>query len=223
VYKNQQIQNNCFGVFMKVELLSVTPNAEKTIELAGRSCYQSYEKQTADSYERFIKMLIKSGHFSVLEHASATFRISGVSRALTHQLVRHRVASYSQKSQRYVSEIEFEYVVPDKIKNNKEAMELYKDVMNYLNKNYKKMASMNIPKEDARYILPNACSTEIVVTANFREYRHIFELRCHPKAQLEIRKVAIKMLEELKKVAPVCFYDLIIDYDNMKHSCLKKI
>ncbi|MCK4255441.1 FAD-dependent thymidylate synthase, partial [candidate division WOR-3 bacterium] len=104
---------------MKVELLSITPDAEKLIEKAGRTSHLSFEKQGKDTEKKFIKMIIKLGHESVLEHAYATFRISGVSRALTHQLVRHRLCSYTQQSQRYVSESNFNYIEPESIKNDK--------------------------------------------------------------------------------------------------------
>ena len=199
----------------KIELLTITPDAERLIEKAGRTCYQSFDKVNEDSHKRLIKMLIKMGHLSVLEHACAVFRLSGVSRSLTHQLVRQRLASYSQKSQRYVSEDNFKYVIPETIKNNNECYEIYEKTIKSINESYKNLIAAGIPKEDARYVLPNACITEIVMTANFREYRHIFKLRCHPKAQWEIRQVCIKMLEILQKKAPGCFKDFIIDYNKM--------
>ncbi len=120
---------------MKVELLSITPNAEKLIENVGRTAYLSFEKQKKGSEKKFIKMLIKSGHLYVLEHAYATFRIKGGSRAFTHQLVRHRLCSYTQQSQRYVNESNFEYVEPDSIKGNKQAHKMFLNLIEHFKKN----------------------------------------------------------------------------------------
>ncbi|TFG00300.1 MAG: FAD-dependent thymidylate synthase [Promethearchaeota archaeon] len=199
---------------MKVKLLSITPNAEKIIENAGRTSYQSYEKQTANSYKGFIKMLVKRGHGSVLEHAYASFRISGVSRALTHQLVRHRMASFTQKSQRYVNESNFNYIEPDDIKNDKNAHELYTNFMENIRTHYKQLRDLGIKKEDARFILPNATESELVLTANFRELRHMIQLRGEKAAQWEIRRLVIKMLKILKEKVPSVFQDMEIDEEN---------
>jgi thymidylate synthase (FAD) len=199
---------------MKVELLSLTPNAEKLIEKAGRTAYLSFEKQRRGSEKKFIKMLIKSGHLSVLEHAYATFRIKGGSRAFTHQLIRHRLCSYTQQSQRYVDEHNFNYIEPDAIKNNKEAHSLFIDFMNRAKKVYAKLQKLDIKNEDARFVLPNAVESEIVVTANFREWRYIIELRGSADAQWEIRTIIIKILKLLKKQAPAVFGDFKIDAQN---------
>jgi thymidylate synthase (FAD) len=199
---------------MKIKLLSITPNAEKQIENAGRTSYLSYEKQTEDSYKAFIKMIVKRGHESVLEHAMASFRISGVSRALTHQLVRHRLCSFTQKSQRYVNEHNFKYVEPEDIKNNNEAHKIYTDLMNDIKEQYGKLRQLGIKKEDARFILPNATESEIVLTANFRELRHLIKLRGDKAAQWEIRNLAIEMLKILKKEVPDVFQDMEIDHEN---------
>ncbi len=188
---------------MKVELLSITPDAEKLIEKAGRTSHQSAGGNT----EKFIRMLIRLGHHSVLEHACATFRIKGVSRALTHQLVRHRLASYTQKSQRYVSEENFGYVEPESIKENKDAHSIFTEFMNGAKEAYSKLKEIGITNEDARFVLPNAVTSEIVVTANFREWRHIIELRGSSGAQWEIKEMAIKILEILKKHIPAVFSD----------------
>ncbi|HDS08996.1 MAG TPA: FAD-dependent thymidylate synthase [Firmicutes bacterium] len=196
---------------MKVTLIHITENSERVIEEAGRTAYKSYSKITKDSSAKFIKMLVKLGHHSVLEHAVASFRISGVSRALTHQLVRHRLASFTQQSQRYVSEKNFDYVIPPKIKASPEALKIFKTTMNQVREGYEKLVLLNIPKEDARFIIPNAVFTEIVVTANFREFRHIFELRCKGDAQWEIRAAALEMLRILKRQAPNVFSDFVID------------
>lgn len=196
---------------MKVTLIHITPNPEQVIEEAGRTAYKSQSKITGDSSGKFIKMLIKLGHLSVLEHAVASFRVSGVSRALTHQLVRHRVASFTQQSQRYVSESNFNYIIPDKIKSNAEALKIFNQTMERVKDCYKDLIDLKIPKEDARFIIPNAVHTEIVITANLREYRHIFDLRCKGDAQWEIRRMAIEMLKTLKKHAPNVFFDYEID------------
>lgn len=199
---------------MKVELISITPNAEKLIESAGRTAYLSFDKQKEGSEKRFIKMLIKKGHLSVLEHSYATFRISGGSRAFTHQLVRHRLCAYTQQSQRYVNEHKFNYIEPEAIKNEKEAHLLFTDFMNMAKEVYVKLQRLGIRNEDARFVLPNAVESEIVVTANFREWRHIVELRGSHGAQWEIRRVAIEILKILKKHAPTVFDDFEIDEEN---------
>ncbi|NLI56499.1 FAD-dependent thymidylate synthase [bacterium] len=201
---------------MKVELLYITPEPEKIIEKAGRVAHQSFNKETPDSHIKFIRMLIKLGHTSVLEHAVASFKISDVSRSLTHQLVRHRIASYTQKSQRYVDESTFEYVTPDKIKENEAAFDIYNNFMNYCKETYKKLKEIGIPKEDARFVLPNATKTEIVITANLREFRHMISLRGSKEAQWEIRRMFIEILKILKEYAPTVFEDFIIENDYVR-------
>jgi thymidylate synthase (FAD) len=193
---------------MKIELLAITQDAEKLIESAGRTAYKSEKRITDDSAATFIAMLVRRGHTSVLEHASATFRISGVSRAFSHQLVRHRIASYTQKSQRYVSEKEFNYVIPESIKNDGRALESFLNCMELIASSYEYLQALGIKNEDARFVLPNACETEIVITANFRVWRHIIELRVDKAAQWEIRDVCMEILKVLKEKAPSCFGDL---------------
>ena len=211
---------------MKVELVAYTPNPEETIERAARICYDSktgdYEKR-----KKFLSGLIKSGHTSTIEHASATFKFSEVSRALTHELVRHRLFSFSQRSQRYCKEDGFGYVIPGSIKYNLTKREdengdcddtdsfdtKYVWFMEQIKALYNEMVAAGIPKEDARYILPNACYTEIFVSGNFREWRHFLELRLSPRAQWEIRQLAHMVLDELYKVAPIIFQDLIDKYE----------
>ncbi|NWG04877.1 MAG: FAD-dependent thymidylate synthase [Syntrophaceae bacterium] len=196
---------------LKVELLSITPNAEKLIEAAGRTSYLSFDKQGEETEKRFIRMLIKSGHLSVLEHAYATFRISGASRSSTHQLVRHRLCSFIQQSQRYVDESHFHYIEPDSIKNDPEAHSIFVDFMDQAKAAYLKLSGLKIKKEDARYVLPNAVESQIVVSANFRQWRHIIDLRGKPQSQWEIRKIAIEILRILKKHAPNVFGDFEVD------------
>jgi thymidylate synthase (FAD) len=205
---------------MKVELLFITPNAEKLIESAGRTCYLSFGKQGRGTEKAFIRMLIKKGHLSVLEHAHATFRISGVSRAFTHQFVRHRLCSYSQQSQRYVDESNFNYVEPESVRNNSKAHSVFTEFMGNAKKAYSELQKLGIKNEDARFVLPNAVETQIVVTANLREWRHIIELRGEPGAQWEIRRAAIEILKILKKHAPTVFGDFEVDG---KNNTVKKI
>lgn len=188
---------------MKVELLSITPNAEKLIEEAGRTCYQSTPGDPT-----IIQRWLKSGHESMVEHACATFQISEISRALSHQLVRHRIASYSQQSQRYVKEDGFKYVIPPSIASNQKSIAQFVDAMLILQNTYDTLVALGIPKEDARFVLPNACHTEIVVTMNFRAMRNFFKLRLDRHAQHEIRKMANYMLSIVKQYAPNVFYDM---------------
>ncbi len=192
---------------MKVELLAITPDAEKLIEKAGRTCYQSQAKITEESSEKFIRMLVKSGHESVLEHAYATFRISGGSRAFTHQIVRHRLCSFSQQSQRYVDEEGFEVVTPPSINTNPDALKIYNNFIETSKNVYNALTSLGIRKEDARFVLPNAVESEIVISANFREWRHILKMRLDKAAQWEIRAVALEILSVLEKEAPTVFGD----------------
>ncbi|MEM2878566.1 MAG: FAD-dependent thymidylate synthase [Candidatus Hadarchaeales archaeon] len=205
---------------MKVELISITPDAERLIEAAGRTCYLSFGKQGKGTEKSFIRMLIKRGHLSVLEHAHATFRISGASRSFTHQLVRHRLCSYSQQSQRYVDEKNFRFIEPESIKNNEKAHSIFMRFMEEARNTYAELQRLGIKNEDARFVLPNAVESQIVVTANFREWRHIVELRGDPGAQWEIRQVAIEILRILKKHAPEVFADFEID-DEKK--CIRKV
>ena len=189
---------------MKVKLLDITQNCEELIELGARVCYASLPKE--ESRSQFIQNLIKRGHEGPLEHAKATFEISGVSRALTHQLVRHRIASFNQRSQRYVKEVKAGYIVPESIMGKG----FGKDFTNLLDKIsdlYEKMLEAGVNAEDARYILPNACETSIIMTMNFREFRHFLKLRLDKSAQWEIRTLAQNILEILKQYSPIVFYD----------------
>lgn len=189
---------------MKVSLIAYTENADGLCARAAATCTQA--KAPQEGSEKALKMAIESGHESVLEHASFTFMIEGVSRGLTHQLVRHRIgSSFSMRSQRYVKESFFDYVVPDSIKNHPDAYKRFYDIMVNSSDAYTQMVGAGIPQEDARYVLPNACCTNIVVTMNARELRHFFGLRCCKRAQWEIRELANAMLRECEKVAPLIF------------------
>ncbi len=200
---------------MKITLLSITPKAEKHIETCARICYQS---EPSENYKHgtLIKNLIKSGHNSVLEHAVASFKIEGISRACSHQLVRHRLLSISQKSQRYVKESQFEYIIPESITNN-DQLELYKTQMTRIQHYYNFLKSIGISNEDARMILPNACTTELITTANFREWRHIIDVRCEKSAQWEIKEMSCKILEILYNECANVFEDLYNKYLKNDH------
>jgi thymidylate synthase (FAD) len=193
---------------MKIELLNITENAEQLIELVGRTAYQSQDRITDDSAKIFIERLIKMGHTSVLEHATTTFKISGISRVTSHQLVRHRLASFTQKSQRYVKSNNFDYIIPHSIKNDGRALNIFLNMMEKLNESYYELQILGIKNEDARFILPEATETEVIMTANFREWRHIIQLRTDKSAQWEIRAICNEILEILKEEAPSCFGDL---------------
>lgn len=206
---------------MEANLIRHTPDPDHTVAVSARLCYSSdsvkdiYEKMSDEDVKNLIRKLKKVGHYSPMEHISFTFAIEGVSRSLSHQLVRHRIASYSQKSQRYVSEDGFEYIVPPSIYENKEAYDLYKETMEVLKENYKTLARM-VHKEDARYILPNACETKLVATFNARSLMNFFMLRCCNRSQWEIRKLAWKMLEKVKEASPYVFEDAGAECDMTK-------
>lgn len=196
---------------MHVELIAITRylrgkgTAEELLEHAGRVCYRSRSKGDPGA---FLLARIREGHESLIEHASATFEISGISRACSHQLVRHRLASYSQESQRYVSMDEPEWVVPPAIAADPEALNVWERFTDEVRQAYRRLRERGIRKEDARFVLPNAAATRIIVTMNFRELRHVFRVRISPHAQWEIRQVAVQMLEAVYPHAPSVFGDL---------------
>lgn len=189
---------------MKVELIEHTSNPEETVAKAARLCYS--DKPTGDieikDVGKFVSKLAELGHYSPFEHASFTFAIDGISRACSHQLVRHRLASFSQRSQRYVSEDNFDYIVPESLIGCKDK---YEKFMAYTADLYKWLVLNGVPKEDARYILPNATATNIIVTMNARSLLNFFRLRCCNRAQWEIRELADSMYKECMKVAPLLF------------------
>ncbi|MDR1690911.1 MAG: FAD-dependent thymidylate synthase [Candidatus Methanoplasma sp.] len=194
---------------MNVRLLAYTPDADSICAAAGRSCYS--EKPSADLLDmkdpgKTLEKIVGMGHHSVIEHAVFTFSADGVSRALTHQLVRHRIASFSQQSQRYVPLKGPTYVVPDTVRSDPELLGLYEETMRKIWEAYDKLAE-TIPAEDARYLLPNGCTTNITITMNARELLHFFSLRCCERAQWEIREMAERMLALCKEVSPAIFKD----------------
>jgi thymidylate synthase (FAD) len=200
---------------MEVELIAVTRylrghgTPEELLEHAGRVCYRSESRGDPGT---FLQARIREGHESLIEHASLTFEISGVSRTLTHQLVRHRLASYSQESQRAVDLSDPEFVVPPSIAQNSEAVRIWDGLVGQMNDAYQRLRQLGIKKEDSRFALPNATATRIVVTMNFRELRRFFTLRCDRAAQWEIRALAREMLKLAYQVAPSVFGDLYLTF-----------
>lgn len=191
---------------IEVKLLAVTPDAERLIEKAGRLCWDTQDR-TGTVPDR-IQAWLEIGHESMIEHACATFYIRA-SRVLTHELVRHRLASYSQRSQRYVKEAEPRYIEPPEIKERDESVhQQFEDLMNTSWEAYRKLLAAGIRAEIARYVLPNACETQIICTWNFREIRHIIKLRTSKRALPEMRAVAGEIRRIAKEMAPQVFEDL---------------
>lgn len=220
---------------MKVELLRYTPDGEKLIASAAKLCYSDSsieeieEGLTEDKVESFLQMLVDLGHESPIEHISFTFGAEGVSRTLTHQLVRHRIASYSQQSQRYVKLSNFEYVIPPEIEKDEEAKAIFVEAMEKDSLYYNKLVGILYEKhlnryladglserkakskaekeaiEDARYVFPNACTSKIVYTMNARVLLNFFKLRACNRAQWEIRELAIEMLKLVQDIYPTLF------------------
>lgn len=197
---------------MQVELLYHTPDPERAIATAARLCYapvgakELMETMPPERVASVLTTIMASGHFSTLEHASYTFAVDGVSRALTHQLVRHRLASFNQQSQRYVKFREgIPLVKPESIAENEEANAVFDEAMEATSKAYADLVELGVPAEDARFVLPNAVETKIVITMNVRELLHFFEVRCCKRAQWEIRELALKMLELVRPTAPFVF------------------
>ena len=204
---------------LNVILVSYSPEPEKTISAAARLCYSPADaeeilsKVVANDQDDFLDKLTAVGHLSPVEHASFTFLVEGISRACSHQLVRHRLASYSQQSQRYVSEEDFDYLVPPSIREDEELKTLFKRTMEDIQKTYSYLADHLVQKgnssesarEDARFVLPNATETKIMVTMNARELLHFFRQRLCNRAQWEIRAMALAMLKLAKPIAPTIF------------------
>ncbi|MDO8507502.1 MAG: FAD-dependent thymidylate synthase [bacterium] len=208
------------AVKLKVTLLSNTPDPERAVAAAGRLCYspstaaELKEKMTTGEVEKLVRILIKSGHLSTFEHASFTFGIDGISRSCSHQLVRHRLASYSQQSQRYVRFDEGAgFIVPPKIAKDPKSLAIFEEAMVHAQASYDKLVELGEAagmekeaiQEDARFVLPNAAETRIVVTMNARELRHFFAVRGCRRAQWEINALAWHMLFLAKEVAPLLF------------------
>lgn len=220
---------------MKVKIIAHTPEPEKVISMAAKLCYspvgveQIEENLTDEAIDRFLNMLINIGHESPLEHVTFTFAVEGISRACSHQIVRHRIASFSQQSQRYVKLDQFEYIIPKEIEAIEEAKKIFIEAMEKDQESYDKLVEILFEKhynnliksgknekeakrnaekkaiEDARYVFPNACETKMVFTMNTRSLYNFLHHRCCERAQWEIRELATQMLKELKQVAPILF------------------
>ena len=193
---------------LNVVLISHTPDPERTIAAAARvssspvSAVELLGKLTPDRVDSLIGQLLSSGHLSVFEHVSFTFAIEGISRVTSHQLVRHRLASYTQQSQRYVSLKEFNYITPDTISDKPEWGDKYHEMVRAAHDLYLEMLDAGIPAEDARYVLPNAAETRLVMTMNARELIHACSLRLCLRAQWEIVELFEHIKAEVEKVAP---------------------
>lgn len=208
---------------LRVELLAMTPDALPLIYAAFRQCYHagfvgdmwpsllsgeiSQEKQA-----EFVESVLESGHDSPVEHVSFTFAVEGISRACSHQLVRHRIASYSQQSQRYVDESDMDYILPPSIARIPEARERFESLMGEISGAYRELKDLltehgrgKSANEDARFVLPQAAETKIVVTMNCRSLLHFFTLRCCTRAQWEIRDLAERMLAICQEQLPALF------------------
>ena len=195
---------------MNVKLIGFTPDPEKIPAMAAKLTHskikpEDLDKTSDEELTNILQYVMSLGHTSVIEHTSFTFAISDVSRSLTHQLVRHRIASYAQQSQRYVDFKKPNYVIPPTILKNKKMNKAYNETMTLIWEQYNKLLEIGIPAEDSRFILPNAACTNIMVTMNARSLLNFFELRCCLHAQWEIRELANKMLKEVKKIAPIIF------------------
>lgn len=220
---------------MNVELITYTPNADKLVAAAAKLCYAKsdidtlMDKLTPERVESFLKLLGDLGHESPVEHASFTFGIEGVSRTLLAQLTRHRIASFSVQSQRYVDKSGFEYITPPEIAAIPEAKAIYEETMANDAKAYDRLREILIKKhtetfisdgmteeaakkaaekkanEDARFVLPNSCDTRIIMTMNTRSLYNFFRLRCCNRAQWEIRELATEMLRLCRSAAPLLF------------------
>ena len=220
---------------MKVKLLAHTPEPEKVISMAAKLCYSPVgvdgimEKLDDEEVAKFVNTLVNMGHESPIEHVSFTFAIEGISRSCSHQIVRHRIASFSQQSQRYVKLDQFEYIIPPEIEKNEKAKEIFIQSMNKCQEDYDKLVEILFAKhyqelldkgvsekkaksqaekmsiEDARYVFPNACETKMVFTINARSLYNFFHHRCCERAQWEIRELATEMLRLVREVAPILF------------------
>jgi thymidylate synthase (FAD) len=223
------------GVKVKVRLLTYSSEPQRIVASAAKLCYSSadidsiVEKQDDGNSGEFINMLMEMGHESPIEHAYFTFGIENVSRSLLAQITRHRIASFSVQSQRYVREKQFDYIVPPAIEKNPEALKIYIDSMNKAQEAYDKIAGIlkeeNINSllekgeerqiaekkaekavlEDARFVLPNACSTKMIMSMNARSLLNFFSQRCCNRAQWEIRELATQMLKICREVSPDIF------------------
>jgi len=207
-------------------------NPLQLIELAGRTSYQSRDKINDESATKFVEMLRKRGHESVIEHSCMTVEFNNVCRGFTHELVRHRLAAYTQESTRYVDESDFLVVIPPD-KNPEEKLVLlnfpdgrnmkvsFQEWMDLNEQMYRGLRKADWVSQDARQVLPIGIKAQIVITANFREWRHIFRLRCSSAAHWEIRRVMVNLLKDIQKRVPIIFADFEISQDNENAKLIK--
>ena len=195
-------------------------NPLQLVEVAGRTAYQSRDRITDDSAAKFVEMIRKRGHEAVLEHSAMTVEFNNVSRGFTHELVRHRLASYTQESTRYVDESNLKVVIPPDKEPNEKLVELqlpngiklkvsFQDWIDLNEQMYRGLRKAGWVPQDARQILPIGIKSQIVMTANFREWRHVFKLRTAPDAHWEIRQVMTNLLKEVKEKIPIIFNDIL--------------
>ena len=197
---------------MRVELLAITPNAEDLVARCARISHRSEAQASPEADAKLIRKLIKLGHESVLEHTSATFLIEGISRSCMAQLTRHRLAAFTVESMRYVDMSCQSVVVPDSIQSGtSEVSSVYIEAVGSAFRAYEELLDMGIPREDARFVLPIGTQTRLVMTANFRELRHIIRLRGSKAAQWEVRQIAKRLLEIMREEAPNVFGDLEVE------------
>lgn len=195
----------------RVLMLASTPSPDAVVAAAARICYSDasaadlFEDESREKSAGLIAHLWSSGHYSPFEHASFTFAIDGLSRVASHQLVRHRIASFSQQSQRYVGMSDTDVILPPSIAANPDLTERFRDLAGEIHRFYSEMTRAGIPREDARFILPHGWSTRLVMTMNARELHHFFTVRLCRRAQWEIRDLARKMLRIVREEAPLLF------------------
>ncbi len=196
----------------KVSLLYCTPNIDRNVAAIAKMCYSDVESideihdnLSFDDIDRIVCNLVSKGHLSPLEHASFTFEVSNISRACSHQLVRHRIASYTQQSQRYVDQSDANAIIPLDVFKCNDFTKVYAEAIESSISAYNKLVDLGVKKEDARYVLPEATRTHLIVTMNARELLHFFSCRCCMKAQREIQMVATAMLLLCDEQAPAVF------------------
>jgi len=197
---------------MNLTLIKYTPEPEKTIATAARLCYSPisgnkiYKNMSLEEARKLIKFIVKSGHLSPIEHASFTFSVEGISRVLSHQIVRNRIASYSQQSQRYVKFYKnFDFIIPPIIQKDTNLTKAYSKFMKKAHNFYLNLLYFKIPAEDARYVLPNASETKMIFTMNAREILHFVTINSCNRSQWEMVDFSDKILFQVKKVAPSLF------------------
>ena len=198
---------------MKVQIIAHTPEPEKVIAAAAKLCYSSaadvdtlLDGLTPEKNEKFINHLMSLGHESPLEHVTFTFAVEGVSRVLTHELVRHRLASYSQRSMRFCAEGECDFYYPKNLTD--EQAEVYNNAIEVAKDSYNKLLELGLSKQEARYVLPNATHTRIIFTMNIRSLINFCSLRACRRAQPEIQELTREMIKQLKEISPVLFKKL---------------